>query len=130
MLLAGACSEARRDNNKAAGYADRLEQAGTLTAQEYAEIVDFYCEALDRAFAELEPTATEYAEAVDNGDTERAEKASRRLTEQVASTAAGRKDLTRLGTQLTAHLHQLPDSTRTRLLQYIASISTRYSDHH
>lgn len=129
MLLFGACSEARRDNKKAAGYADRLEQAESLPAQEYAEIVDFYCAALDRAFAELEPAADDCAEALDSGDVERAKKASQRLSEQVASVAAERKDLTRLGTQLTAHLHQLPDSTRTRLLQYIASVSTRYSNH-
>lgn len=130
MLLLGACSEAWRDNKKAAGYADRLEQADPLTAQEYTEIVDFYCAALDRAFAELEPTVAEYAEAVNKGDTIRAEKASQRLTEQVASTAAERKDLTRLGSQLTVNLHQLPDSTCTRLIKYISSIYVRYSDLH
>lgn len=127
-LLLGACS-GWRDNRKAAAYADRLEQAESVSAEEYAEMVDFYCAALDRTFAELEPVAKEHADAVNRGDSIHAAKTEKKLSEKTAEMSADRKDLTRLGSQLLRHVGQLPDSTRTRLFDYITSVSDRYSDY-
>lgn len=127
-LLSGACSRSWRDNHKAAGYADRLEQGETIAAEDYAEIVEFYCGAIDRGLAEMEPLNREHARAVDGGDHELAARTSKALSQKSAEIAAERKDLVRLGSHLYMRLDQMPDSVRARLINYLAGLNTRYSN--
>lgn len=131
LLLLGACSDAARDDRRAAGYADRLERGETVSAEEYSEIVSFYCGALDRAFAELEPPAREHARMVDSGaDPDEIEKSAAKLLQKVAKVQAGRKNITRLGSALVMKMPAMPDTTRSRLVRYVSDVSTRYSDLH
>lgn len=129
MLLLAACSGAWSDNRKAASYADRIEKGESISAEDYVEIVEFYCQAIDRGLAELAPLDKEHSRAVDSGNHELAARTSKALARKSAEVAAKRKDLTRLGSQLYIHLNELPDSTRARLIDYLSSLNSRYTNY-
>ncbi len=128
LLLAAACTAAWSDNRRAAKYADRIEDAETVSAQEYSEMVSFYCAALDRTLDELEPYHRAHAKAIDGGDTAQVAKTKRQLSDKTDRVAADRKHLKRLGTDLFLHMSELPDTTRYRLLSHLADIRSRYRD--
>lgn len=128
LVAATACSNLQRDNRRAAKYADRIEDSEAVTADEYSEMVSFYCEALDRTLSELQPYHDAHVKAIDSGDTALVAKTKRDLTDKTDRIAADSNDLRRLGTGLFLHMNELPDSTRHRLLSYLADLRLRYSD--
>lgn len=113
LLSLGACSQAASDNRRADSYADRLEQAESVSALEYAEIVAFYCDAIDRALAEVASDTT----ATDDELHSRAEAA--RLK---------RPGLTRLGNALFTSMPLMPDSTRHTLISRLGELTERYAE--
>lgn len=126
LLLATACSSGWNDNRRAARYADRIEDAETVSADEYSEMVTFYCGALDRTLQELQPYHEAHAKALDSGDTAQVAKTQRELSDKTDRMANERKHLKRLGSDLFLHMSELPDTTRHRLLSHLADIRTRY----
>ena len=52
-LALSACSGAGRENRRAAAYADKIEQSESVTADEYSEMVSFYCSAIDHSVSSL-----------------------------------------------------------------------------
>lgn len=126
LLLATACSSGWNDNRRAARYADRIEDAETVSADEYSEMVTFYCGALDRTLQELQPYHEAHAKALDSGDTAQMAKTQRELSDKTDRMANERKHLKRLGSDLFLHMSELPDTTRHRLLSHLADIRTRY----
>lgn len=129
LTVVSACSASYSDNRKAADYAERLETGEAISADEYSEIVTFYCNALDRAFSEMEPAARAHADAVEAGsDQELIERTAEDLKRKAAEAGERRRNLTRLGNALFLAMPQLPDSARTSLVTYLQSVSSRYSD--
>ena len=128
LLLATACSSGWNDNRRAAKYADRIEDAEAVSADEYSEMVSFYCDALDRTLKELQPYHEAHARALDGGDTAQVAKTQRELTDKTEQLTNGRQHLTRLGTDLFIHMGEIPDSIRYRLLSHLADIRTRYQN--
>ncbi|MBD5178296.1 MAG: hypothetical protein HDR45_02495 [Bacteroides sp.] len=128
MCCASACSQAWRDDRRAATYADRIENSEAVSAEEYSEMVTFYCRALDRSLDKLKPLHDAHAAAVASGDTAMIAKTERQLTVETESVARDTKNVSRLGSQLFNHLGALPDTTRHRLLSYLSGIYDRYSN--
>lgn len=126
LLLTTACSSGWNDNRRAARYADRIEDAEAVSADEYSEMVTFYCGALDRTLQELQPYHEAHAKALDSGDTAQVAKTQRELSDKTDRMANERKHLKRLGSDLFLHMSELPDTTRHRLLSHLADIRTRY----
>lgn len=128
LLLTTACSNLQRDNRRAAEYADRIESTEAITADEYSEMVSFYCAALDRTLGELQPYHDAHAKAIDSGDTALVAKTKRELTDKTDRIASDSKHIQRLGTNLFLHMSEIPDTTRHRLLSYMADLRTRYQN--
>lgn len=127
-LMAFSCSQTWSDNRQAAVYADRIETSEAVSAEEYSEMVTFYCQALDRTLANLKPFHEAHVAAIESGDTALIAKTGRELTDKTESSARDSKNVKRLGTQLFNHMGELPDTTRHRLLTYLADVYSRYSD--
>lgn len=132
LLLAtaalGACTTAARDNRTAAAYADQIEKSEGVTADEYSEMVSFYCSAMDRALDELRPYHEAHAQALEGTDTARVARTERELTDKTNEVSANRSDVRRLGSHLFVHLADMPDTTRHRLLTYLSDLHSRFSD--
>ena len=130
LLMLGACSQAGRDDRQASIYADRLEKGEAISAREYADIVEFYCEALDRTLLDIGPAAKAYAAALEANDSTAALITAQELNRATAEAHDKRRNLVRLGSNLQAHLPDLPDTTRTRLVEHITTVTLKYSDFH
>lgn len=126
--ILGSCSAGWRDNRRAAAYADKIEHAESITADEYSEMVSFYCSAMDRTLEELRPYHEAHARALESTDSARVADTERELTDKTAEVSANRSDVRRLGSRLFVHLADMPDSTRRRLLTYLSDLHSRYSD--
>ncbi len=129
-LLLAACSQTDRNNRQAALYAERLEQGEEISAGDYADIVEFYCRALDHALTDIEPAAKAHAAALDANDSTSIEQTGIELRNRTAKAQKNNKEITRLGSALQTRLADLPDSTRRTLLERLFAISLRYSDFH
>lgn len=127
-LALSSCSGAGRENRRAAAYADKIEQSESVTADEYSEMVSFYCTAIDHALDELRPYHEAHAAALDGDDRERIEATARELTDKTEKVSQQRKDVKRLGHHLFVHMADMPDTTRHRLLNYLSGIQARYSE--
>lgn len=127
-MALSACSGARRENRRAAAYADKIEKSEGVTADEYSEMVSFYCTAIDHALEELRPYHEAHAAALEGTDTARVAATARELTEKTEKASRDRKDVKRLGHHLFVHMADMPDTTRHRLLTYLSDLQTRYSE--
>lgn len=129
-LLLVACSQTDRNNRQAALYAERLEQGEDISAREYADIVEFYCLALDNALTDIEPAAKAHAAAIDANNNDAIEQTATELRDHTARAQKTHKEVMRLGAALQTRLADIPDSTRRTLLDQLLAISIRYSDFH
>lgn len=128
LLLVGACSNVAGDDSRAAAYADRLEQGEAVSAEEYAEMVDFYCNVLNRFDAEIEPLAAAYVETIGSGDSEAVAIALEDLFNAVAQLDADNPNVVRLGNYLVQHAEQMPDDVREKLESCLQSFISHYSN--
>ncbi len=133
MILAGialaGCSQGQRDDRRAGLYADKLERGEAVSAQDYAEMVSFYCDALDNTLEEIEPAAKAHAAALKAGDSLRIVDTAAELNEVSTKAHQKRQNLVRLGKGLQYHMADIPDSTRTRLTDHILKITLRYANY-
>lgn len=128
IVLAG-CSQAQRDDRQAGLYAEQLERGEAVSAQDYADMVSFYCDALDHTLEEIEPAAKAHAAALNANDSLRITTTATDLNQATAKAHEKRKNLVRLGKNLQYHMANIPDSTRNRLTDHILKITLRYSNY-
>lgn len=126
LLILSACSEAWRENRRAEIYADRIEDSEAVTAQEYSEMVSFYCGSIDRALDELKPYHQAHADAIAGGNTSEISRTAAVLTDKTEEISAERQQVKRLGTTLYKHITEIPDTTRQRLVGYLKGIKAKY----
>lgn len=124
LLTLSACTP----NHQAGTYVKQLRSGEPVSAQEYAEMVDFYCEALDDILDELEPYHRKLSDAIDSGNTELTEQHAEALQRAQGKLIDKNRNVTELGSELAMRMPLMPDSTRLRLFRHIADISTRYSN--
>ncbi len=123
-FLLGACgSKSLSADERAENYISRLESAQAITAEEYADMVEFYGNSIDRRFDRLEPLIRDYTRALDAGDTVAARQAGAAIQARVDSLAA--TPVVRLGHALAARLTSMPDSTRARFAAHLRAVHRR-----
>lgn len=127
-MALNACSGAWSENRRAAAYADKIEKSESVTADEYSEMVSFYCSAIDNALDELRPYHEAHSRAIEESDSARIAATANELTDKTEAVSAKRENVRRLGSQLFVHLGDMPDTTRHRLLNYLSGLQTRYSE--
>ncbi len=124
LIVLSACSP----NRQAGAYVKQLRSGEPVSGREYAEMVDFYCEALDGMFDELEPYHRKLSDAIDSGNAELTERHAETLQRVQGELISKNRNVTELGSELAMRMSLMPDSTRLRLFRHIADISTRYSN--
>lgn len=130
MIALAGCTSAQRDDRQAGLYAERLERGEAVSADEYAEMVEFYCSALDRTLDEIEPAARAHAEALESADSVRVVETAMALDKAASEAHKRRENLIRLGSGLQRNFVFLPDSLQRRLTDHILAVTLRYSDFH
>lgn len=128
LLTLCSCSSGARQERQAELYAERLESGETIAAEEYSDMVSFYCRSLDNMLAEIDPVARKHADAVDSGDEQKAQLTAKELNDKTAEMADKHKAVGRLGQGLHRHMSQLPDSAREQLINHILEISLHYAN--
>lgn len=123
-FLLGACgSKSLSDDERAEEYISKLESAQSISAEEYADMVELYSNALERRFDRLEPLMRDYTRALDAGDTMAARRVGDAIRVKVDSLAA--TPVVRLGHALGGRLTSMPDSTRARFAAALRDIHRR-----